>query len=143
MVLHSQWIDHFVGAFDPVDVVRGGVEEYRIEIRHLRHTTRVETQRTCNRTALISVLYLLTLGVHARGLQYLVYVCVRHHESCHYVQLSVQLKVPTASAQAGKHFNYGVFSKKCFVQKLWHHLHTWQCQTLSWRPISTEAPTVA
>ena len=25
-------------------------------------------------------------------------------------QLSVQLKVPTASAQAGKHFKYGVFS---------------------------------
>ena len=34
-----------------------------------------------------------------------------HHESSHYAQLSIQLKVPTASAQAGKHFKYGVFSK--------------------------------
>ena len=38
-------------------------------------------------------------------------VCVRHHESCHYAQLSVQPEVPTASAQSGKHFKYG------FVQK--------------------------
>ena len=38
-------------------------------------------------------------------------VSVRHHESCHYAQLSVQPKVPTASAQSGKHFKYGVFSK--------------------------------
>ena len=57
----------------------------------------------------------LTLGTHVRGLQYLVCVCVclsvRHHESSHYAQLSVQLKVPMASAQAGKHFKYGVFSK--------------------------------
>ena len=38
-------------------------------------------------------------------------VCIRHHEFCHYAQRSVQLKVPTASAQSGKHFKYGVFSK--------------------------------
>ena len=43
-------------------------------------------------------------------------LCVRHHESYHYAQLTVQSKVPTASAQSGKHFKYGVFS---FVQKLW------------------------
>ena len=49
----------------------------------------------------------------AGGLRYLVCVCVclcvRHHESCHYAQLSVQPKVPTASVQSGKHFKYGVF----------------------------------
>ena len=44
---------------------------------------------------------LFILGAHARGLR-----CV-----CHYAQRSVQLKVPTASAQSGKHFKYGVFSK--------------------------------
>ena len=46
------------------------------------------------------------------GLCTCVRVClsVRHHESCHYAQLSVQPKVPTASAQYGK---------QCFVQKLW------------------------
>ena len=38
---------------------------------------------------------------------------VRHHESCHYAQLSVQPKVPTASVQSGKLF----FSLK--MQKLW------------------------
>ena len=48
----------------------------------------------------------------ARVTVYLVCVCVRHHESSHYAQLSVQLKVSTASAQAGKHFKYGFFSKK-------------------------------
>ena len=45
----------------------------------------------------------------AGGLRYLVCVCVclcvclcvRHHESCHYAQQSVQPKVPTASAQSG------------------------------------------
>ena len=36
---------------------------------------------------------------------------VRHHESCHYAQRSVQLNVPTASTQSGKHFQYGIFSK--------------------------------
>ena len=41
---------------------------------------------------------------------------VRHHESCHYAQLSVQPKVPTASAQSGKHFKYGVFSKNALVK---------------------------
>ena len=38
------------------------------------------------------------------------HVCLSVHESCHYAQLSVQPKVPTASAQYGKHFQYGVFS---------------------------------
>ena len=37
-------------------------------------------------------------------------MCLSVHESCHYAQLSVQPKVPTASAQDGKHFQYGVFS---------------------------------
>ena len=41
---------------------------------------------------------------------------VRHHESCHYAQRSVQPKVPTASAQAGKHFKYGVFSKNALFK---------------------------
>ena len=45
-------------------------------------------------------------------------VSVRHHE-----QLSIQPKIPTASAQSGKHFKYGVFR---FVQNLLRHLHTWQ-----------------
>ena len=67
-------------------------------------------------------------------------VCVQQHESSHYAQLSVQLKVPTALVQSGKHFKYGVFS---FVQKLWRHLHTWQRQIISRHPISTEPPTVA
>ena len=44
-------------------------------------------------------------------------LCVRHHQSCHYAQLNVQPKVSTASAQSGKHFKYGVFSKN--AQKLW------------------------
>ena len=35
------------------------------------------------------------------------HVCLSVHESCHYAQLSVQPKVPTASAQYGQ---YGVFS---------------------------------
>ena len=43
-------------------------------------------------------------------------VSVRHHESCHYAQRSVQPKVPTASAQAGKHFKYGVFSKNALFK---------------------------
>ena len=43
-------------------------------------------------------------------------VCVRHHESCHYVQRSVQAKVPTESAQSGKHFKYGVFSKNALFK---------------------------
>ena len=45
-------------------------------------------------------------------------LCVRHHESCHYVQRSVQSKVslPTASAQSGKHFKYGVFSKNAWFK---------------------------
>ena len=74
----------------------------------------------------IHVHLLLTLGAHARGLRYLVCVCVcvrvsvclsvRHHESCHYAQRSVQPKVPTASAQAGKHFKYGVFSKNALFK---------------------------
>ena len=38
-------------------------------------------------------------------------LCVRHHESCYYAHRSVQSEVPTASAQSGKHFKYGVFSK--------------------------------
>ena len=41
---------------------------------------------------------------------------VRHHESCHYAQRSVQPKVPTVSAQAGKHFKYGVFSKNALFK---------------------------
>ena len=41
---------------------------------------------------------------------------VRHHQSCHYAQLSVQPKVATVSLQSGKHWS---FLKKCFVQKLW------------------------
>ena len=58
----------------------------------------------------------------AGGLQYLVCVCVcvclsvRHHESCHYAQRSVQPKVPTASAQSGKRFKYGVFSKNALFK---------------------------
>ena len=43
-------------------------------------------------------------------------MCVWHHESCHYVQRSVQAKVPTASAQSGKHFKYGVFSKNALFK---------------------------
>ena len=43
-------------------------------------------------------------------------VSVQHHESCHYVQLSVQQKVPTASAQSGKHFKYGIFSKNALFK---------------------------
>ena len=66
------------------------------------------------------VYILLTLGAHARGLRYLVCVCVclcvRQHESCHYAQWSVQPKVPTASAQSGKHFKYGVFSKNALFK---------------------------
>ena len=46
-------------------------------------------------------------------------LCVRHHESCHYAQLSVQPKVSTASSQSGKHFKYGVFSKNALFKKLW------------------------
>ena len=38
---------------------------------------------------------------------------VRHHESCHYAQRNPQ---PKASAQSGKHFKYGVFSKKALVK---------------------------
>ena len=53
---------------------------------------------------------------------------VRHHESGHYAQLSVQPKVRT--------YGFGAIWETCFVQKLWH---TWQRQTLSRRPISTEA----
>ena len=51
-------------------------------------------------------------------LRYLVCVCVsvRHHESSHYAQLSVQTKVPTASAQAGKRFKYGFFSKNALFK---------------------------
>ena len=45
-----------------------------------------------------------------------VYLCVRHHESCHYAQRSVQPKVPTASGQSGKHFKYGVFSKNALFK---------------------------
>ena len=54
---------------------------------------------------------LLTLGVHVpEGYgTWSVCVSVRHHVSCHYAQLSVQPKVPTASMQSGKH---GVSSKK-------------------------------
>ena len=62
----------------------------------------------------------------AGGLRYLVCVCVsvclsvclsvRHRESCHYVQRSVQPKVPTASAQSGKRFKYGVFSKNALFK---------------------------
>ena len=41
------------------------------------------------------------------GLCVRVCLSVRHHESCDYAQLSVQPKVPTASAQYGR---YAVFS---------------------------------
>ena len=40
---------------------------------------------------------------------------VRHHESCHYAQLSVQLKVPTASAQYGLNM---AFSLKMLCSKV-------------------------
>ena len=59
----------------------------------------------------------LTLGAHTPqgygtwSVCVSVCLCVRHHESCHYAQRSVQPKVPTASAQSGKRFKYGVFSK--------------------------------
>ena len=43
---------------------------------------------------------------------------VRHHESCHYAQRNVQPKVPTPSAQSGKHFNMA-FSLKMLCSKLW------------------------
>ena len=71
-----------------------------------------------------SLLFINPWCACAGGLRYLVCVCVClsvcvcvwHHESCHYAQLSVQPKVPTASAQSGLNM---VFSLKCFVQKLW------------------------
>ena len=73
------------------------------------HTTAFYT------TCVYTCMCLLTLGAHARGLRYLVCVCdslslsvCPAHESA---QRSVQPKVPTASAQSGKHFKYGVFSK--------------------------------
>ena len=52
----------------------------------------------------------------AGGLRYLVCVSVclsvRHRESCHYAQLSIQPKVPRASVQSG-------IWRFLFVQKLW------------------------
>ena len=66
--------------------------------------------------------FLLTLGAHApQGYgTWSVCVCVclsvRHHESCHYAQRSVQPKVPTASAQSGKRFKYGVFSQNALFK---------------------------
>ena len=48
--------------------------------------------------------------MHERYSTWSVCVCVQHHDSCHYAQLSVQLKVPTASVRSGKHFKYSVFS---------------------------------
>ena len=43
---------------------------------------------------------------------------VRHHESCHYAQRNVQPKVPTASAQSGKHCVFSVCSKREKANKL-------------------------
>ena len=40
---------------------------------------------------------------------------VRHHESCHYAQLSVQPKVPTASAQYGKYGKNALFKANKYV----------------------------
>ena len=61
----------------------------------------VNPRRACARVTVLGLCVCLS-----------VCLCVRHHESCHYAERSVQPKVhvPTASAQSGKHFKYGVFS---------------------------------
>ena len=51
------------------------------------------------------------------GLCVCVCVSVRHHESCNYAQWSVQQKVPTASAQSGKHFNMAFSNALLWCEK--------------------------
>ena len=74
----------------------------------------------------VSSLHLLifkTLGAHApEGWSVCVCVCVCVPVCLvprvlrHYAQLSVQPKVPTASAQSGKHFKCGIFSKNALFK---------------------------
>ena len=63
--------------------------------------------------------------MHARGLQYFVCLCVCVFSLFwHLVQSGVQTAVSATSARYGHQIKKGIFLKKRFVPKLWHHLLT-------------------
>ena len=70
-----------------------------------------------------------------------VYLSVRHHKSCHYVQLSVQPKVPTALALSGKHFKLA-FSLKMLCLKVMESF-TYLAASDPFMASHQEVPTVA
>ena len=99
----------FSGSFKGLQATWHSVSELLVFQPYSLYRAFVNPRRACARVTVLGVCVCVCVCL-------CVCLCVRHHESCHYAQRSVQSKVPTASAQSGKHFKYGVFSKNAWFK---------------------------